>query len=55
MQKRKLYCRKIMYAILSAAAMLLLPVGSYAQPDGITLGTVVKRTELYNELIANVI
>lgn len=37
MQKRKLYCRKIMYAILSAAAMLLLPVGSYAQPDGITL------------------
>lgn len=37
MQKRKLYCRKIMYAILSAAAMLLLPVGSYAQPDGIIL------------------
>lgn len=37
MQKKKLYCRKMMYAILSAVTMLLLPVGSYAQPDGITL------------------
>ena len=37
MQKKKPYCIKMMYAILSAVAMLLLPVGSYAQPDGITL------------------
>ena len=37
MQKKKPYCRNIMYAIFSAVAMLLLPMSSFAQSGGITL------------------